>query len=88
MRAGAPCSRRPSNDMCFSGDGKLTHARLMSLRVTLQYCVSAVQSSTMVGEPAAVRYVTVDICQCVKNREKATSRSEVRGWGGLPGGAR
>jgi hypothetical protein len=54
----------------------------MSLRSTLQYCVSAVQSSTMVGEPSAVRYVTVDICEHVKNKRKQTSRSEVQRRGG------
>ena len=59
--AGAPCSRRPSNDMCFSGQGQLTHAQLISRRFTFAYCVSAVQSRTMVGEPSRVRYVTVEI---------------------------
>ena len=54
----------------------------MSLRVTLQYCVSAVQSSTMVGEPSAVRYVTVDICECVKNKRKQTRQAGVRCRGG------
>ena len=51
----------------------------MSLRSTLQYCVSAVQSSTMVGEPSAVRYVTVDICECVKNKESRQAGVRCRG---------
>ncbi len=60
--AGAPCSKRPSNDMCFSGAGELSHARSMPVRCTLAYCVAVAQSRTMVGEPSRVRYVTVEIC--------------------------
>jgi len=54
----------------------------MSLRSTLQYCVSAVQSSTMVGEPSAVRYVTVDICERVKNKESRQAGVRCRGGAG------
>ena len=57
--------------MCFRGEGKLTQALLISRRVTLAYCVSAVQSSTMVGDPSRVRYVTVDICSHASDVEGA-----------------
>ena len=62
--------------MCFRGEGKLTQALLISRRLTLAYCVSAVQSSTMVGDPSRVRYVTVDIYSLVTCAERGGSTGQ------------
>jgi hypothetical protein len=52
----------------------------------LSYCVSAVQSSTMVGAPSRVRYVTVDIWHSIRRSGRLQTRGQE--WGVEGGGWR